>query len=120
MGGRVTPLFQIFPVMPWENGTDLKSLILSSGKLRAIVVESAVENDEQVNCTITDGSDLGYVMLTFLGDNQIPVSLKKGARKNRIRISKIPANAIELITLPSERFTGIAIDMDEKRKLSQH
>lgn len=106
---------------PWDNRPDLKSLILSSGKLRAIVVESAVENDEQVNCTITDGSDLGYVMLTFLGDNQIPVSLKKERSQEKIEsgFSKIPASAIELITLPSERFTGVAIDMDEKRKLSQ-
>ena len=67
-----------------KNRPDLKSLILSSGKLRAIVVESAVENDEQVNCTITDGSDLGYVMLTFQGDNQIPVSLKKERSQEKI------------------------------------
>ncbi len=105
---------------PWENRSDLKSLIMGSGKLRAILLESVLD-DEQINCTITDGADLGFVTVNFLGDNQIPVSLKKERNQEKIEsiFSKIPANAIELLTLPNDRFSGIAIDMDEKRKLSQ-
>ena len=106
---------------PWENRPELKSLIMGSGKLRAILLESVLDDDEQINCTITDGADLGFVTVNFLGDNQIPVSLKKERNQEKIEsiFSKIPANAIELLTLPNDRFSGIAIDMDEKRKLSQ-
>ena len=106
---------------PWENRPELKSLIMGSGKLRAILLESVLDDDEQINCTITDGADLGFVTVNFLGDNQIPVSLKKERNQEKMEsiFSKIPANAIELLTLPNDRFSGIAIDMDEKRKLSQ-
>ena len=105
---------------PWSSRNNLIPAILSSGKLRMLIIDGIKNESDQVNCVISEGEGLGKVSLSYGRGLTIPVTLTKHEKRevSDTSNSKIPVNATELLTLPSQNFSGMALDMDERRKLS--